>query len=320
MVWMKRRNASSSHALYDVLRGALKRLIPDLTDAEDAADANSLTAFDSNGFSLGNQSHVNLSGGTFVAWNWKAGGTGSANTDGSISSTVSVNTEAGFSIVSYTGNGAAGATVGHGLSKTPDLVIMKDRSDNSVNDNWFVTSSGLTNTTTYSISLNGTYAESNVGGATSYGGGLALTSASVVTPISGTVDNRTSNESGDNYIAYCFHNVEGYSKFGKYIANANSDGPFVYTGFRPRFIIFKGMDAATNWAMIDTVREPYNPSVKESPYTDANVAESGTTYYKDILSNGFKIRITTGGFNTGSGADYLYMAFAENPFKYTTAR
>ena len=219
-----------------------------------------------------------------------------------------MNTSAGFSIVSYTGNGAAGATIGHGLSQTPDLVIMKDRDDNSVNDNWFVTSSGLTNTTTYSISLNGTYLESNVAGATSYGGGLALTSASVITPISGTTDNRTSNESGDKYIAYCFHNVEGYSKFGKYVANGNSDGPFVYTGFRPRFIIFKGMDAATNWSMIDTVREPYNPSVKESPYTDANVAESGTTYYKDILSNGFKIRITTGGFNTGSGADYLYIS------------
>jgi hypothetical protein len=319
LVWLKSRGSAYEHEWTDAVRGVTKALSCDSNLAE-TTDSTGLTAFGADGFTVGTDNNYDDQTGTgMVAWNWKANGSGASNTDGTINTTAtSANVAAGFSISTYTGNGSAGATVGHGLSQTPELVIVKDRDSNSVNNNWFVTSTGLTNTTTYSITLNSTYAESNVGGATSYGGGLALTSASVVTPISGTTDNRTSNESGDNYIAYCWHSVDGYSKIGSYIPNSNVDGPFVYTGFRPAWVLVKAINGGHSWFLADSARSPNNV-VGFGLLPDATSTDRTGSHF-DFLSNGFKPRGGADAWFNGAFGPYLYMAFAETPFKYANAR
>ena len=311
-MWCKTRGSASGHKLTDVLRGVTKGLASDSND-EETTDATGLTAFGADGFTVG--SGVNYSdttGDGMVAWCWKAGGSGSSNEDGSINTTAtSANVTAGFSISTYTGNGTGGATVGHGLSKAPNLVIIKNRSD--AGTGWPIGSIqpiGSMDFTDY-LDLNGV---------------IAVTDEAALfhdtAPTSSVVTISTGywvNTNTKNYVMYCWHNVEGFSKIGSYVANGNADGPFVYTGFRPKFLMFQAMSTTANWAMIDTAREPYNPSIKEGPYAETTAAESGTTYYKDILSNGFKLRNTGGGFNSSTNT-YIYFAFAEHPFKYTTAR
>ena len=322
LVWNKTRNAAHWHQWHDSVRGPTAGM---LNSNQQTPEDNGyqFDSFDSDGFTVdsGNLTGINASGYNYVTWAWKADGSGSSNSNGSITSTVSANTSAGFSIVSYTGNGISGATIGHGLSQTPDLVIVKDRDDNSVNDNWFITSSSLTNSTTYNITLADIYAETNAPAATSYGGGLALTNNSVLTPIAGSTDDRTSNESGDKYIAYCFHNVEGYSKIGTYHATYQTDGPFIYTGFRPAFVMTKSINNNGWWVLFDTARSSTNPTDHLlAAHTDITEKGPGEDTYKlDIVSNGFKLR-EQDSYSNASGTKYIYIAFAEQPFKYTTAR
>ena len=313
LVWLKSRGSGYSHKLIDAVRGVTKALVPNEPDIE-YTDATGLTAFGSYGFTVGAAApYSDTTGAGMVAWNWKANGAGSSNTNGSINTTAtSANVAAGFSISTYTGTGNNYDTVGHGLSVAPNLVIVKKR--DTGNDTWLVGSIQPVGSLDFTDNL-----VLNTNAAATDNDTRWYDTAPTSTVFSIGTNNEV-NQSGVKYVAYCWHDVAGYSRVGSYVANNNADGPFVYTGFRPRFIMFKGIDSASNWAMIDTVREPNgNPSVKEAPYAEQPYAESGTTYYKDILSNGFKLRITTSAFNTGSNK-YLYIAFAEHPFKYTTAR
>ena len=297
MTWIKCRSGThgtENHNLFDAVRGVTKYLIPNGTTPS-TTDTNSLTAFGSDGFSLGTRTDVNGSG-EYASWNWLANGAGSANTDGSISSTVSANTTSGFSIVTFTGNSG---TVGHGLGVKPNFIVVKSRQTGGSN-NWVVTHSALgTNMNDNYIILNLTDAAGS--GSNTWGGEPTTTTFTVSSGVA----------ANDNNVAYCFAEKTGYSKFGKYIGNGNTDGSFIYTGFKPAFIILKNVSAAgTNWVMFDNKRIGYN----ESNYylrPNGNNTES-TNIPLDILSNGFKIRTTATDVN-GSGYAYIYMAFAEEP-------
>jgi hypothetical protein len=303
LVWTKRRSTSDNHHLFDAVRvisSVPQRLFPNLTNTEDG-NFGSLDSFDSDGFTIGANTATNASGESFVAWNWKANGSGVSNTDGSITSTVSANTESGFSIVSYTGTGPASAAneiqVGHGLNSAPEMVIVKNR-DASLD--WFVFTTVIDGTNDF-LYLNLTNAKGNSGN---------NVPTSDVFYAGGSL-----NTSGNDYIAYCFHSVEGFSKFGSYTGNGSNDGPFVYTGFRPAFVIAKKSDGAENWIMLDAERSSYNIVDKQLlPNTSGS---EGTISRCDFLSNGFKVRAASTAFNSGT---MIYMAFAENPFKYSNAR
>ena len=295
--WFKSRSATNSHSLLDIVRGLGYALSSNLTGAQIPV---ATQTFNSDGYVLANDGgapSVNPNGVTTVAWNWKANGTGSANTDGTINSTVSANTTAGFSIVKWTSTDTAGSTMGHGLGAIPKMIITKKLASGSP-DYWTTYNSTIGNTK--SIFLNDTGAMS--GASTSYWNDTSPTSSVFST---GTYFN-----AGD-YIAYCFAEKQGYSKFGSYTGNGNADGTFVYTGFKPAFVIIKNTSTSgTNWVMFDNKRIGYN----ESNYylrPNGNNAES-TNIPLDILSNGFKIRTTAGDVNT-SGNTYIYMAFAEAP-------
>ena len=312
--WIKARNSPEYNVLHDVLRGANNRLFSNTTDAETTAPT--MTSFDSDGFSVstdgGTYSATNANGTTYAAWNWKANGSGVSNTDGTITSTVSANTTAGFSIVSYTGNGTNGATVGHGLSQKPDLVIYKARSQ--ATHDWIVYSSPLGATKRLKLNLPDAVTTNS-----SQFNDTEPTS-SVVTL--GTLNNI--NQSSETYIAYCFHSVEGYSKFGTYIGNGANNGPFVYTGFSPAFLIVKEINtSAQNWYMMDNKRGTNNP-VNQYLHPNQSSAENGYAQgdvfdIVDFVSNGFKIKHSRPALNQ-SGNTLIYMAFAESPFKYSNAR
>jgi hypothetical protein len=298
--WVKCRNTARNHGFWDAVRGAGYFLSSNLTDAETDRTTAGLTSFISDGFTVGAGSEVNNTGETYVGWNWKANGSGVSNTDGSITSTVSANTESGFSIVTYTGNQTNGATVGHGLSQTPEMIITKSRNQGV---GWAVWHTGLSGIT-YWVSLNGTAGESVDDMYT------AVNSSTFALG----VDNWT-NGNTYTFVSYCFHSVEGYSKFGSYTGNGSADGPFVYTGFRPAFVMIKRTDSTGAWNMADSARNSVNVVDK---YVNANdSAAEGTYTFLDFTSNGFKIRNTGSTFNTGT---LIYMAFAENPFKYSNAR
>jgi hypothetical protein len=305
LVLLKSRSAVSNIALYDSVRGATKVLYSNLTDAEGTATLG-LTSFNTNGFSLGTGGVSNTSGATYVGWQWQAGqGSTSSNTSGSITSTVSVNASAGFSIVSWTGTGAAG-TLGHGLGVAPKIIIVKSRSNAATNYPVYHISTGNTG----SCILNGTDAFS-----------LSSGSWNNTTPTSSvfTVGNGgSSNPSGSNQIAYCWSEVEGFSKFGSYTGNGSADGPFIYTGFRPEFYLFKRTDSAGNWYIFDTSRGSYNINTPVL-FTNRTDAETPNTIV-DFLSNGIKIRSSGSVDWNASGGTYIYMAFAENPFKNSLAR
>jgi hypothetical protein len=318
--WIKSRvegstNYGGNHHLFDVVRGATKELYSNLTQLEQTR-SEGLASFDADGFTLGNKEAVNFNSDAFVSWNWKANGSGVSNTDGSITSTVSANTDAGFSIVSYTGNGSggtSGATIGHGLSATPELVIVKNR-DTAVD--WQVGSTELSSTGR--LKLNSTDAEVTYSDGT---GGAIFNYSSWNTNVFAVYggDSTGVNKPSNDYIAYCFHSVDGFSKFGSYTGNGSTDGPFVYTGFRPAFVMWKRTDSTSDWFMMDDARDIDNPTDHKLEANGSGSEVINTAYYTDYLSNGFKLRNTNGQLNA-SGGTYIYMAFAENPFKYANAR
>ena len=298
-VWIKKRSGVDGARMFDVVRGASEGLFTNST-SEEVTVSSEHTSFDSDGFSLGSSENVNESSGTFVSWNWLAGSTASSNTDGSITSSVSANTDAGFSIVSYTGTGA-NATVGHGLGVVPNLIFIKRR--DSAGD-WTSYHSVLGSTKF--MRLNSTNAQ---GTQSTYFQDTDPTSTVFSIGSAGDV-----NASSGTHIAYCFAEKKGYSKFGSYEGNGNADGTFVYTGFKPAFVITKRADTGgDNWHILDNKRDIDNPA-EEVISANANSAEGTTvTSYLDFLSNGFKCRGTGASINT-SGLTYVYIAFAENPF------
>jgi hypothetical protein len=305
LVWIKQRSAATGNDLTDTVRGATKTLQSQDTAAEETR-ANDLTAFTSTGFSVGSGGNVNTNAGTYVAWEWQAGqGTNTSNTSGSITSTVSVNASAGFSVVTWSGNSTIGATVGHGLGVAPSMIIVKQRTGV---ESWATYHSSL-GATKY-IDLNGT-----AGAATSISRwNNTAPSSSVITLYNDSVN----NGSGSTYVAYCWSQIAGFSSFGSYTGNGSSDGPFVYTGFRPRFVMLKRSDSTSAWTIQDSARDPEN-TVDKILYPNYSDAEFSGTDLMDFVSNGFKLR-QAGTDRNASGGTYIYMAFAENPFKNALAR
>lgn len=307
-VWLKNRQTTNPHKLLDAIRGAGISLSSNATDAEGNESAY-FTDFTADGFDFALGGGAYNAAYNYVAWNWKANGSGVSNTDGSITSTVSANTESGFSIGTFVGNQTAGATVGHGLSQAPEMIIIKDRP--TVND-WPV----------YHASVGATaFLKLNASNAQATDSGLwnnTAPTASVFTLGSSNLANNNTK----SHVFYAFHSVEGFSKFGSYTGNGSSDGPFVYTGFRPAFVMIKRTSTSgANWYMTDDARYDTNRGYGSAAYlyADTSAAEM-TTENIDMLSNGFKLRRDSGLFNYPSGDTFIYMAFAENPFKYSNAR
>lgn len=309
-VWIKARTNAYYHKLLDKNRGANKVLSSNATDAE-STETQGLMSFDTNGYTLGTSSDSTVnnagSGQTYVDWAWKAGGTAVSNTDGSITSNVSANPSAGFSIVTYTGTGAtsSGVTIGHGLGVTPAFIITKKRSGGT-DYGWSCWHKDLGGN--YGIWLNSTSAR-NSGMWTGY----SNFSSTVFTP----PNLLYGNENGATYVNYLFSEVAGFSKFGSYTGNGSSDGPFVFCGFRPRWVMVKRTDAgsAESWFIIDTARSSYNVSAN---WLAANLSNAeGTDVMADILSNGFKPRSTA---MNASGGTYIFAAFAETDFAHALAR
>jgi len=293
-LWIKERNNATDHVLENAVNGVGVYMSSNTTAAE-GSYASGPTSFDADGFSLGSGGAVNGSGDTYASWNWKANGSGVSNTDGSITSTVSANQDAGFSIVGWTSSGGSD-TIGHGLSQKPDLFIARTRESSS---SWYVLTTLIDGSHDYLL-LNSTSAKSD--------SGATAPTSSVISWSTGI---------SENHIAYCFHSVDGFSKVGLYTGNGSTDGTFVYTGFRPAFVMVKRTDAIGNWCIYDNKRNGFNPD------NDLLIADlSNSEYdgqYVDLLSNGFKWKSNANSLNA-SGGTYIYIAFAENPFKYTNAR
>ena len=308
LVWGKTRSNTYNHALFDSVRGVNKALASNSTAAE-VTQTQGLLSFNSNGFTLGTSSDSTInnagSGQTYVGWQWQAGqGTTSTNTSGSITSTVSVNASAGFSVVTYTGTNVSGATIGHGLGVAPRLIIIKNRSSVEA---WPVYHSSV-GATKYLV-LNTTAAE-----------------ATSSTPWNNTAPTSTVfslgnwnalNENGSNHVAYCWTPIAGYSAFGSYTGNGSTDGPFVYLGFRPKWVMVKASGLDESWYIYDSARNTYN--VVDLELNPNNSGAEATFTTLDFLSNGFKLRTTNSAFNS-SGATYIYACFAENPFRNALAR
>ena len=293
-VWYKNRSATANHGLFDVVRGATKLIQSNATTAEQTVSG--VTSFDSDGFGIGSDSDGNGNGNNIVAWNWLAGGSASSNSNGSITSTVSANTTAGFSIVSYTGTGS-NATVGHGLGVAPNVIITKKR--NAVQQ-WNFQNS-MRGYNEY-MALNTTEASQATGGA-------------IISAVSSTTyscdGNDVVNANSGTYVSYCFAEKKGYSKFGSYVGNQNVDGTFVYLGFKPAFVMVKRTDSTSDWLICDNKRDPHNGVFKK---LFPNLNQGDDSYISfDFVSNGFKIRSAGTGHNA-SGANMIYMALAESPF------
>jgi hypothetical protein len=305
-VWMKGRSNVRNNNLYDSVRGTTKELSSNSTGAE-STNSTGLTAFNSNGWTIGSDGGINTSSETYVGWQWQAGqGTNTSNTSGSITSTVSVNTTAGFSVVTYTGTGA-NATVGHGLGVAPRMIIFKSR---SAAQNWAVYHASI-GATQY-LRLNGTLAATT--------DSTFMNNTSPTSSVFSVGSSSDVNANTGTFVAYCWAEIAGFSKFGSYTGNASTDGPFIYTGFRPKFVMIKCSSSTTNsvWVIKDTSRNLYN-TANANLYADQSLAEDTTsTVNTDLLSNGFKLRGTYPGVNAAQ--TYIYMAFAENPFKNSNAR
>jgi len=300
--WLRDRDQAVSHQLYDGVRGALKALASNNANAE-STETDTLKSFNSTGFTLGTGWGNQTTGDDYVAWNWLGANGTASNTDGSITSTVSANTTSGFSIVSYTGTGVGNtATIGHSLGVAPSMIIVKSR--DSTGRGWIVYHKSLG--ATKKLDLNDTTAATT----SSANWNDTEPTSSVFSVGTGGDTNTT-----DNFIAYCFADVKGFSKFGSYVGNGNADGTFVYTGFSPAFVMVKRSDGGTeSWFVLDNKRDDgMNP---RNSYLMANLSSAedanNSTVDTDFLSNGFKLRATTDALNT-SGATYIYMAFAEEP-------
>ena len=298
-VWGKCTSTTVSHALYDAVRGGSKLINSDTTSAEGTNAA--LSAFISDGFTVNSDSYFNANSNTYVAWNWLAGGTASSNSDGSLASSVSANTTAGFSIVKYTGN-ATNSTVGHGLGVTPQVLIVKNLdSTGGSAEHWRVQHHKVAASKV--LYLNRTNAEDNNGDFQSTYPGSSTFSISSADGC---------NKNGEENIAYCFAEKKGYSKFGSYTGNGNAEGTFVYTGFRPAWVMVKRTDTTGNWLMYDNKRNTFNLTGSHLA-ADENRAESTESTGIDFVSNGIKMRNTFSNLNASSGT-YIYLAFAEFPF------
>jgi len=301
--WIKNRSSGQEHVLVDAVRGATKSLDSSANSAE-STTSTQVGAFISDGFQLGSgsvQNRVNGNGNGLVAWNWKAnGGTTSSNSDGSITSNVTVNSTAGFSIVKFTGTGS-NATVGHGLGVAPACVIIKCTNDAQ---NWRVYHKGMDATAPedYALILNNTTTRDNDNTAFN---DTAPTSTTFSIGTSATI-----NQNGNIMIAYCFAEKKGFSKFGSYVGNGNANGPFIYTGFRPAFVIQRDVGNSRDWTMIDNKRAPFN--VMDERLVPNETAAEVTNNDTDFVSNGFKCRRDQTNTN-GSGGSYIYMAWAANP-------
>jgi len=306
--WIKNRDATDWHFLTDAVRGVTKTLHSNTTNAE-STQATALTAFGSDGFTVGSDGSVNRNNENFVSWNWKANGQGSANTDGSINTTyTSVNTTAGFSISKYTGNATNGATVGHGLGAVPDMLIGKDLSDTS---GWGVWHKDLTNAG-YKLSLNTTDGQADDSALFGGSSRTAPTSSVFTLGSGGGLNGSNAN------IVYAFTSIKGYSNFGSYVGNGNVDGTFIYTGFKPSFIMYKKSTGTGRWTMEDNKRDPFNVATHGLEANGSSVENTGSNYWDvDLLSNGFKLRTTEQETNQ-SGQTFIYMAFAKNPFVATS--
>ena len=309
LAWLKLRSGADDHRLANTVTGGNRHLKSNATDVE-ATGTNVIQAFSGNTFTIGSDSSINGNGSTYVGWVWANDGTsGSTNTAGSISAQVSANTTAGFSVVTYTGTGA-NATVGHGLGVAPSMIIVKNRTTET-SEVWLVRHSSLVGNDKYII-LNRTDPE---GSLTSAWNNTAPTSS--VFSIGTLAD---VNRSTNTYVAYCWSQIAGYSAFGSYTGNGSADGPFVYTGFRPRFVMIKRSSSAESWVIEDTARDPYNLTVNKLYANSSSAEDAGNTYgTMDILSNGFKLRASHP-IQNASGGTYIYMAFCENPFKNALAR
>ena len=292
-IWCKSRTNTEGHIIFDSVRGPEKRLLAMGTQTE-ATSAGGVMSFDDDGYSTAQYTGTNQSGQNYVAWCWKAGGAAVTNNDGTISAQVSANPTAGFSIATYTGN--AGGTVGHGLSKKPSLIIEKKR---GTTGDWLVTTDVIDGSMDY-LRLNLTNAAASAV--------INAPTSSVFTP----------NIGASTVVAYIWAEIEGYSKFGSYEGNGNSDGPFVYCGFKPAFVLIKWADGAASWVMQDSSRTPTNPSTLALISDSSNAELNASTLSVDFLSNGFKIRNTNGSYNNAS--TYIFMAFAESPFKYANSK
>jgi len=308
-LWVKSRTNADSHELWDSTRGVSSTLFADVNEAADPSD-NRLVSFNTDGFTWGNAGNLNAAG-NFVSWAWKANaGSTSSNTSGTLTSTIQSDTTAGFCIATYTGNGTTGATYGHNLGVAPDIMFTKNLTSN--NTNWSVDGSigdMVYGTNKLILDTNAALGAdtNNVTGA----------SSTLITVGNGA----NCNQNTSSHVAYLFAEKQGFSKFGSYTGNGNANGTFVYTGFKPSFVMFKQTSAANNWVMIDSARDTYN-AADATVYADLGNAEenpASSVTGVDLLSNGFKFRDSKSFWNT-SGGTYIYMAFAENPFKYANAR
>jgi hypothetical protein len=305
-VWLKSRTNANNPTIYDAIRGVNTVLYPALTNAEVVGSAQ-LTAFNSNGFTLGASENANDdSGEASVGWQWNAGGSTVTNTSGSISSQVRANPTAGFSIATWTGQTSGSATIGHGLGVAPSVVLVKGRNDPG---QWWMYHSAMGNTKY--IWLN------NTGGSQTGSGTNAFADTAPTSTVFTVGTSFASSSPIVNWVAYCWTPIAGYSAFGSYTGNGSADGPFVFTGFRPRFVVVKRTDSADSWYVYDTARNTFNVMNKLIQLESSNSENEFNTI--DSLSNGFKFRTSNSAFN-GSGATYIYMAFAEHPFKYSLAR
>jgi hypothetical protein len=318
-VWAKSRSLSYSHNLYDTVRGTGKGLYSDSTGAESTNNIYGyISAFNSDGFTATpgstDNGFFNETNATYAAWCWDAGSSTVTNTQGSISSQVRANASAGFSVITYTGNGTAGATVGHGLNVAPQLLINKRRSSTGTTADWAVWHKSVADISgsSYVLFLNTTDAALS---ASNRFNSTAPTS-SVFTL--GNAD--ATNYNGGTFVTYCFAPVAGYASMGSFVANANSDGPFVYTSFKPRLVLCKLSSASgADWLIFDTARSPYNV-VQANLRPNTSGAEESAFARIDILSNGFKVRAGSGVEPNGTnGNTYIYAAWAESPFNYSRA-
>ena len=301
--WIKGRSYVDDHALFDTIRGVTKILYSNEVNAEETY-ANSLTAFDSDGFSIGSMAEVNTNSATLVSWNWKAGTSSGINTTNSTITPAgySFNQTAGFSIIKYPGNGTNDAKCPHGLGVAPKMIFIKDLGNAA---NWECYNASIGNGKVIYLNLT-TAAE-----ATS-----ARWRNTSPDSVNWTMGSTTAvNGSGRNYVAYCFADVQGYSKIGSYTGNGNADGTFTYTNFKPAFVMVKPTATADNWVMIDNKREGYNPD-NNFVYANKNHAENDADII-DFTANGFK-QTSSGGTTNRSGEPFIYMAFAENPFVTST--
>ena len=306
-VWIKSRSSGNKHKLYDAVRGVEKTLSSSGTSAE-STESTTLTEFRSDGFAVGSNDAVNKNTDSMVAWNWLGANGTASNSDGDITSTVSANTTAGFSIVTWTHSGGDGQTIGHGLGATPSCIIAKNRSTSGA---WVIgQSDGSFNWTNEYYQFDSA-AKRTDGSGTVFGASPTSSLFTFGTAAGGN---------GDNHLAYCFAEVEGYSKFGSFTGNGSSGGPFVFTGFRPAWLMWKRTNDTNQWIMKDATRDPVNPT-DQVIYANLNDADSTSEgIVIDLVSNGFKLRSSTAGNANTSGSSYIYMAFAEMPFKYANAR